>query len=655
MTFLSVAYFFGVLGLFGAALAIAVLRVRDTFGILAFAFSAGAAFYMVLSNALGYILPIRTSFTLTLLLLLAAALGMVAWGRRSARQAGIRMPFEVPPRRILITVLAVFIAVGLAYARDRGSDEWVPTHFAFPALILEGNFPIREMDFPWERTTYHYGYTLLVAGITHTTGLSLAHAHAFLPPIAAAGILFFAGAIAWNLRRSWGAAALAAILTLGGAGLFWLYTIPLARDLFAAYVEGAAVDPSPFRWLTPAIRSIHAGPLLMMLGHRAIALGGASFFGVLYCLQGALGRSTCRQALPWIITAIVFGAALANTMETTFVPLLAALAAYALAAPLFGARLTKHLVFVAAAFILPSILIAVTQGGPLSEMHGSTGTGAFTWNLSGRIYHDNNIGNDSIAAWDLRFWRDYGFHLVLFLGATAFFWRRRKTAPFALLLVLLALMHFAVPVVLFYGVFPAQLLRFFYVYFSLGSLLIALMLWEAFFAVPSRRIIGSIVVVMLLTASALNTLVRLTFPSLRLQATEVFPSMPRVDAAQSAMHAWVRQNTTLEDYFFVATVWNNQDARTMEKDRLIFAFSAARFAISFGNHSTPAPEITAHIRAMNERCANDAFDALHVRYIVVPTERQAAWFAAECDRARWRPVFTGGEMYPIIYERAEVR
>ena len=658
MTALFTILFFGILGLFGYALAVYVLKIRNLYAILGFTLSVGSAFFTVISNALGYLMPIRTSFTVTLLLMLVVSLTALFLYLRSFQLSAFSFQLQTPPKRLLILITAVFLLTALAYARDRGSDEWVPTHFAFPALILEGNFPIREMAYPWERTSYHYGYALFVAGIVSATGLSLSHAHAFLPGIAAAGILFFAGAIAWEIRKSWGAATLAGIMTLGAAGFFWLYGFSLLRDLFEHFVNGNTVEPSPFRWLTPAIRNSYAQPLLMMLGHRAIALGGAYLFSMLYCLQHLLASPSCpRRTLPWIITAIVLGAALALNMETTFVLLIAAVCCFSVMVLATSPGQLRRTIAIGAVILLPATLIALMQGGTLSEMSGSTGAGAFTWNLTGRIFHDANIANDSIALWDLRFLRDYGLHLALFLFATLFFWRRRTSTAlsvnaslFPLLLFLIATAHFLVPLVLFYPAFPGQLLRFFHVYFSLGSLLIALALWDTLLSDRSsatRRKFGWTLVLLMLIAGTLNAAVRLTFPTLRFERTELFPSMPKADAAQETMFDWVRANTTLDDYFFI----HSHENLLEEKDRLIFAFSTGRFVIGWGNHSETTPEKTAHIRAITETCDDTSLSLLSVRYIAVPAARQAAWFEAQCDSGRWVPVYIGGKRYPVVYGR----
>ncbi|MEI8229678.1 MAG: hypothetical protein WCG83_00895 [Candidatus Peregrinibacteria bacterium] len=651
MTAVFAILYFGTLALFGFLLAISILKVRDLFGIIGFSFLAGPAFVMVVSNALGYVLPITRSFVVTylLVLLLCAIILLRGWG--SFRRLSTTL--EIPPRKALLLIIGVFLLVALAYARDRGSDEWTPPHFALPALIVAGDFPVREPDIPWERTGYHYGSALLVANSTFMTGLTLAQSQSFLPPIATAGILFFAGALAWRLRRSWGAAVLAAVMSLAAAGLFWLNGFFLVRDLFDYYIRGIAIvysiSPSPFQWLTPMLRNMHAQPLLMELGQRNISVGGAYFFGLLYSLQHVLDSPREKSVFLWIASAIVLGAALAITMETSLVVLLACLLSFTAIVFLLRRRDTMGFLLICAAFGLPVLFIAITQGGPLTQLQGATGSGAFAWNLTGAI---NTSNTASIALGSLLFFRDYGPHILLFLLAICFFWRKKNISIFPLLLGMIAIVHFLIPLVFSYPWMEGQLLRFFYIFFSLSSLLIALFLWDTFFAIQRLRKFGVIIVTLLLIAGTLNATVRLVFPTLRLEYTEFFPSMPKVALAQENMYFWIRNHTTLEDYFFVST-WQDENKK-MEHDRLSLMFSTGRFALGFGSISDPAPEKEAFLRSANEHCSSDSLEALGVRYLVVPTERQSTWFKQECDSTLWRPVYRGGEEYPIVYENSAV-
>jgi hypothetical protein len=648
MTFLLTVVFFGIFGLFGFTISAYILKVREILGTVAITCTAGSAFFMVVSNAFAYLMPIKTSFLLTLALMLLSSLIILAtipW----------KVSFSLLPRSVLCVFALVFAFTALAYMRDRGSDEWTWSHLALSSTILEGNFPPLEPANPWELTNYHYGYTLIVAGISFFTKLSLTASHIFLPAIAAAGILFFAGAIARRLTVSAGAVALAAIFTFGAAGLFWLQGWWLLKDLWEHFVLGNIVEPSPFQWLTPTIRTLYAQPWLMMLGHRAISLGGAFTLALLYCLQ-TLWFEHPRKRLPWIIVAIFFGAALANTMETTLLTLVVTLVAFLPIVYLQMPGRWKEYILVCLLIFVPVLIIGFTQGGTLSTQSGAASPGQFTLNLTGHIFHDANIANDSIVLWEWRFFREFGLHVILSILAGIFFWKKKNT--FALFILTLAFIHFLIPLIVFYKPFPGNLLRFFYTAFSISSLAIGIYIWEVMLYPASRsagklRFFGGVALISaMLFAGILNVAVRLVFPTLRLEATEFFPSLAQETEASKKMYSWVRTNTTLQDYFFIFNTEEKDPIGGPEtlKDRLRFSYSTGRFVIGSANISAPPPDKMALIHGA-ERCELPAFEALHIRYLVVPSERQAPWFKTTCTPAHWKLVYGGSDPFPRIYER----
>ena len=213
----------GILGIFGLLVA-RELGVTDWITGMAMSATFGLAAWLFLMNGLGYLLPIRTAMTGSMLLMIIADAALLF--RRQGKLG------ERPPLKILLGLLAIIVLAGLAYARDPGSDAWAWTHFPLAATILEGNFPIHDPSVPWDILAYHYGPGLLAAAMTHLSGATLAATYALQPMLNVAAIVLFAAAIAWRVTRSWTAAAISGVLALGGAGLFWLYGFFLASDLW---------------------------------------------------------------------------------------------------------------------------------------------------------------------------------------------------------------------------------------------------------------------------------------------------------------------------------------------------------------------------------------------------------------------------------------
>ncbi|TSC57845.1 MAG: hypothetical protein Greene041619_920 [Candidatus Peregrinibacteria bacterium Greene0416_19] len=670
----------GLIGTFflsGYAIATHMLRVRDTLSVAALTSTIGLAVYLFLVNALGYLIPIRASFGLSLTII--AGLALLAFLReRNAGHPLFPSLTDRPPRRVVLILASIILIAGYAYARDRGSDEWVWTTYPMPATIIERNFPVMEPANPWERTNYHYAPQLYVAAAVWLTDISLASAHATLPLLSCAGIVLCAAALAWRLSKSWTATWLAAAMALAASGLFWLQGIWLIRDLVYQFILHTPLPPIPdmtdtaFRWLTPTIRNIPSQSFLPMLGHRALALGGAFLWSFLLCVQTIwTDRLSKSSLIAWMFLAIIVGAGVALTFEASLVLTLgslvllcAALLIQAIGKPSARERVIR-IIALSAVIAATVTMISLVQGGPLTALHGSVSPASFSPNLTGRLEITiDERGPETIGVWEWPYLRDFSLHLIALPLLLIWIIRRKRGDPFLLLLLTIGIVHFAAPLLISYRPQPHNMLRLFQTAFSVTSFLIAIMAWQHIFVKESRRpasvrIAIALIIAAMLMAGTLNAVVRLAFPTLRLEAAALWPPMPPLDPDLRTMHGWAKEHSTLDDRFYIREDYFEKDLVFRDwvyKYRMLFSGETGRYVIGYANINRLAPDIERNLRMIEQSCATASFEVFDIRYLVIPRREQAEWYERECEKDVWAPVYDGGSdarPFPRIYERAD--
>jgi len=646
MTTVLTIGFWAVLLYFGYTTCVYVLKLRDVPAICGGMALFGVVAFTVLANGLSFLLPVQTAFVITFILLLVWSL---IWTGVVRSKSIPVMQWEVPPRwHVMVLLFTIFLA-GFAYARDTGEVWW--TTYALPATLLEGNFPIMEHTNPWQLISYHYAAPFFVTGLSFLTGLPFSYSYAFLPLVCSASVVLFACAIAWRLTRSWGAATLAGVFALASAGLYWLQGWRLVRDLFAVYVFGGAIDHSPFWWLTPTIRNMHAQSLVNTLNQKAVALGAACLFGLLFVLMELFSRNQ-RNPIRWAALAVPLALCLALSSETSFVVVLIAVVVFS-AALIVGRKIFLlpapyylRALALALLVIIPAYFIALHQGGVLSVLQGNVGSSSFTLSLDGRIHHHFH---NPIAFWEWRFWRDYGVHVIIWIYALSFVWRKRVESATPMLLWLVAAAHFLVPFVIFYSPFPANLNRMITVFFGLTGIFMGVMFWQLWnsksFVIRS---VISVMTVAVLLGSTMNASVRAVFPTLELEKNPLIPITPTASAEESEMYEWIDEHTTLDDWFYI---YAHPDSRDMLNDQIRFTGISGRFVVDWGFINAPLPEKEKLIVSLRDQCDAQSFDALGIRYLAIPTERQVLWFSDYCNAREWNLVLGKGE-YRRIFERS---
>lgn len=628
-----------------------LLRTESVFAELGLTFIFGTAVFLLLSNAFGYILPIRTAFATALALVglfdLAAVTVLLTSGTL------IRPPSDAADRFAAQFLFLLTLVVGLAGARYVGSDPWSWQHFPLASTIVAGNFPVHSPIDPTTQLRYHYAPALLAAGFRLLTGLPLSVGFALQPLIGGAGILFFSAALVRRYRPA-RSAVIAAVLALAGSGLVWLKLPELHAIILAATGLG------PLRPALSGLADLVGSPIttspLIFLGHRSTATGFPLLFGLLYVLSIVLDDADGRKKIGYGVLVFMFALALTLTMEIAFVTV--SIAAV-IVATLFllqssmrptGLRMT----FLGLFAFLPALLIALVQGGVLSGVPVG-GHGSFVFHPSFSLTYDTF--GDSASIFSGRFLRDFGLPLFLFPFALTMAWRSRRAQPIWLFVAVLALVHFVLPFLFDYQLIRGEMHRAFYEATSLMAMLAGIWISD-FLLVPrlfGRRVLGSSLLLCMLFSGTLYLILRLAIPTMRFEPAPLFAGMPQISVEKSALYGWVRTHTTLSDYFYVRNLTVDfetlPDETAQMRDRVLFTTYTGRYTVGPIIFWSYAPSWLADVRQAELTCDAGVMKKLGVHYLLIETPDRASWFALHCHVSDWVSVYKApGDTLPKIFE-----
>lgn len=658
--------FFSILCVFGFLVSTRFLRMRSLPAILGGTAIFGPALYLVLINALGYALPIQWAFLSGMFLLAAASIFLSVRIYRDGKFFIGDAP-ESPSHSTLFLLILAGLLGGLATARFLTSDPWVWSYLPLASTIKAGNFPVLEPANPWSLAGYHYGPQLFAAAFSSLTGNSVAAGFNVQPFFGAIGGLCFCAALVRAVTGSWRGSLLGSILAFAGAGCVWLYGFFLLGDLFDAYVLGEAIVV-PFKWLAPTFSNTVNPSLFVLFGSRTYTFGFPLLFGMLYCVHHAFHLSAGRETGRWILACIVLSLALALTAETILVLMLPAALVY-VAVLRWGMKQSDNdagmpitrIAAIACAIFIPSIVIALVQGGILTtSLLGNTHTtDSMFLHVDGKIRITSP--GETLALWEPRFWMVTGWPMILLPLVVWYWWRRRLQFPFILFVGILMLGHLTIPFFVRFLREENQFLRLLHIGFSLSGFLIGVLLAQTWLISRSRmrRVLGALIVGSMLLSSAIYLVTRLALPNMRYEPdAPFFAPMPSITVQQEQLYEWVRTHTTLDDYFYIRTVKGHPnylpEMVALQPDRIRFMAYTGRFSVGFLMWGSYEPGVMEAGEAIEERCDPEAFRTLRVRYLVIESEERARWFATSCDPRQWIVRYQEDaslSAYPRIYER----
>lgn len=623
--------------LFGFLVGRIFLRIRSVPALAGMACVLGQVVYLISTNALGYVLPVQTAF-LVIVLLQVAACVMLA----------VNIPklsaLQWPPRWVFLSLSGLGVLAGFATARFLTSDPWMWSYLPLTSTIMAGNFPAHEPINPTVIAGYHYGPQLLAAAFSSLTGLSLAVAYNIQPFWCALGGLYLSAALLYSLTRSWLAAFLGSVLFFAGAGLTWIngWALPVDGLPVIARMFGSTLGPS----------------LLLMFGSRGYTflfpLLAAFLFLVQECAAGERRVPLWRSLLLLVALAL----ALALSAEWVFLMLYPAAVIFLFLLPRTDRRRMMMLLGVALAIALP---FAFLQGGVLTPMlmhqfGPRTGPSDFALNFDWSIAY--LLKGDGATLWSWLLIREGGIPYVLMPVLCVFGWRRRKEYPLLLFILPLMILLFLAGLFVRYVPRPIEMDRFHHTAFFLSSMLIGVMLSVTWLrGSRPQRIAGWLLVGAMLLSAAVYLPMRLVFPTMRRETAPLFAQLPPVTEKQHTLYEWVREHSTIKDYFYQETVTPEQITRSdpeekaQQRLRILFMTYTGRYSVGFLLWGAYTQEFLDHQQAIESSCSLQDVRALGIRYLVIETPSRDMWFRSFCASRDWRLQYSDPSGLPAVYER----
>lgn len=617
---------------YGFIVAIYLLKERNVLAVIGITAVAGPATYLVTANAFGYVLPIQTAFWVGIGILVLVTGIILLWTQR-AQQQSVR-----PPRYVMWIFAAVIVIGGFAHMRILPSDILVWPQLPVVATIAEGNFPVHKPNNPWDRARYHYGPEFLVAATHTVTGVSFVAGYAPQTLLAIAGILFCAGALVYELTRSWRTALIAGLLSVFGSGFAFLQITNLLRDLWQHFMLHDSL-PGPFRSFFSMTWSSVTNPPSVIMQHRSSALGFLFLYGFLLALYHALASDKKRW---WIGLSVIFAAALALTAETMFVAVMGALPLFVLMT-----RPTRSTILTSLAIFLPAAFIACVQGGVLTKLGPGPSAGDILVGLRPFI---RPAADRWIDFWDWTFIRDFGLPFLLLPFLCIYAWKRRMTKPFILFIVLTGLLAFVYPFVIVYEPLPQANIRFFWITTSLFSLLIGIMLCDTLMknAKKWKRLLGYSTALSMSITGVLFILLILFFPGYRFARMPLFADLPPISDEDRTMYAWAKEHIAQDQFMYM---WIPDEEAEFDQAR--FMTETGRFVVGHMFSSPLSEEHQRLIDTIAKGCDRKSFETLGVRFVAMMTEEEAKWFE-RCSEKDWVLRFSPSndptKLFPRLYE-----
>ncbi len=630
------------------------LRVSNDIALIGLAPTLGLSLYLVLANALGYIVGTPAAFVW-------AALGVILLGAGSLWCRTSSFPLEHAPRHvhIFLWVLAAFI--GIVHMRILTSDPWMISTLPLASTIASGNFPIHEVQNPWGLLAYHYGSAYLAAAFSWLANISVATSFDLQSLWGAIGAVFLPAALLYRVTRSWTVTLWGVFIGVLGTGFEWYHIFPLMRDLFQHYVLGVPTDV-PFQELSRTFASTFGHSLAIAFNLRWFTVGFGMLFAIFYACHEAFTAMQMRDRCAWSAVAVFCSLAMALVMETSLVLLLPVslfFVAFVALVPSTGINWVRT--FVISVVILGlSFGIALVQGGILTHMlyPAEVGVQSFGIVIDGTMGFMSS-GELRMPFWDPWFIRSTGLPFLLFPFALWYLWTKRKDWPFLVFVAAFAGANILLPFVITFLPRENEFVRILKLGLICSSFLIGCAMgdvWQRTRSVGVRWLL--IAVALLMTLSSLLYLpTRLIIPTLRFEYAPLLAPMPPITESQMQMYEWVKNNSQLKDYFYLRTLVKEpvDEMEGQQRDRILFMGYTGRYTVGWYGWGDMSKERIAAGVSIEQTCQQDAFQLLNVRYLVVESAERAEWFQAHCKADEWivRYEESGNAMpYPRVYESA---
>lgn len=618
---------------FGYLFSFVVLRERRVFALVPLGVIIGLNAYIFFVNLIAHAIPLAITVWLVPALMLAAAgvLYGMTWGADPAPVTGGLSARQL--RWLFLIAAVISLVSGVIALRTLEYDDLSLGHLPLAATMAEGNFPVMDPSSPDRPMPYHYVSEIFTVALAKIAGTPLWLGYDIQTFLMSGAIFLMAFLVAFRLRRNFGSSLSGALLLFYGGGLSWLYFTEGIGPLWNTYVRGQEVF-APWKFVASmTIPKLLGGFVFWMSGH-AVEMGLAVVLLVLYLYLLAVEDDEKHWLLISILAGLFLGY-LALAYETSFVVLFLALMipaglralcmlgralgiAHRAFSP-FGER--RNVLAVTAIIGALAIPLALAQGGVLSSFGAGGASSMLSLNRSFWLVDSN----EPFPLWSWLGIIEFGLPPLLFIPAII----RYRRDPNLLVIALPALMAFAVPFALRYGYGAGEMRR------TLGGLamplfsfLVGMFLWEAMprgearWGLVARRVVLALMF-LVMSSSLLFQAVYLATPlghvgKFRRPFLEV-PPRPR--PADARAYRWIREHTTLDDWFFPYG-FNGTN----------FVRETGRFAPGEINLTTLQvyPEQAAAYRRILDVCDPSGFKVLGVRYVYLSPLFPVGDFGRRC-------------------------
>ena len=476
--------------------------------------------YLLSLNLLAYLVPIKTSFWLTGLLLLLLAGGLLIRPVLAAENTNLSLD-----RRAAGVIAVVTFVCGLFFGIVIFSTPGFDAGFHWPLIstISHGNFPVRLPQSPDFYVQYHYGFDLVAAAVGRLADLSPWTASALTTSVVVALAALLASALG---HHAWGSLRLALLMPLFlffSGGLLYL---DVFRDLASSedlWGYGQQIVDRIFSQ-QPFGRGYFHGSMVdtyaVVLHARTQAFGMPLFLLFLF-----LAYRQSRE--PHLGTALFLGAtlgALALAQVTTFAIAAASFALYRGGLLILrwrreGVKTVRRQALLDSLILAVAGLLAVVQGGVITDALLHSGGGDVSGSITSLSLR-REIGFVSAGGfvpiggggWWQTVLKEFGLPLLLFPAYVVVAVRRPH--PVTSLLVIVSTLSFLTPLFMEYPTSDGELRRLFGLSQVSNGLLLAITLNHLLSWAGSRpfALVGACALVALVAFSPLMFNLR-AFPS----------------------------------------------------------------------------------------------------------------------------------------------
>jgi len=657
------AIFFFVLSFFGWQLTRYFLKESRKEYLIGFSGILGISFYILLTNTLGYFIPIDLVFYLVLFLFFTTGLVLLYLNKSKSSEWEVNKKWK---NILLGTTILLSIISGVVYFRYPPVLHG-PGGLPLTTTIAEGNFPPLEIWNPHNNLRYHYTFELLSAGIHKTTGVSIHLANSFQVALLM-GFFFLIGFC--FIKRFFDSnnfkAFVSSLMMVYAGSLTFLSGLKGIPILYNLYIRNQELV-TPFKFITDSINSTFSVPVVR--NFTRFTWGSLSYpliIAIIYLYFHLINQKKSKSI---IIFCGLLLAVLAMVGEVFFAIMCLVLFIY----PFVFAfakkdwQKAKDPLNISFWILLISTPLALVQGGffrSILDTIGSRvvdfigiGNGLFKVNeVPWLLDYFNSAGS---PIFHLKFYTELAPLLLLLIPSSLFL--IKKDFRLGFFLVCLMSVSFVLPLFLTYNFFAyiaevfhyfvrlGHVWRFFNIVNLIGGLVVGLFLSHLYLSSKKEwvRKISILIIILFMTQGILFQLLYLTVGYPKFTWDSSAQHYPQSNSPEAKVYDWIKENTTTSDLFLITEKTCSYDSSYTPNYR--FVLNTGRLAPIYTYHCSYPPNPS--FKEIRENCSPSAIEDLKYSYLYI-NENWAEGLEEKClKNNKLNLVFESGEnrIYKVIW------